>query len=81
MALFAHVILFVEALWAVLHTQLGALELQQRRWTGPAGRRPWSRTELTGLVTFLTVGAIYVKPEEIHKMISITDVHINYFYL
>ncbi len=73
MALFADVIELVEAVWAALNTQLGALQLQERRWTGPAGLRSWSCTQLTGLVTFLTVGALSVIPEEMHEMININD--------
>ena len=69
-ALLADVIELIEAVWAVLNTQLGALQLQKRRWTGPAGLRPWPSTQLTGLVTFLTVGALFVIPEEMHGIIN-----------
>lgn len=62
-ALFADVIKLIEAMWTMLDTQLGALQLQKRRWTGPAGLRPWSCTPLTGPVTFLTVGALSVIPD------------------
>lgn len=67
MALFADVTELIEAMWTALNTQLGAFQLQKGRWTGPAGLGPWSCTQLTGLVTFLTVGALSVIPEEIHE--------------
>lgn len=63
-ALFADVTELVEALWAALDTQFGALQLQERRRTGPAGLGSWSRAPLTGPVTFLTVGSLFVIPED-----------------
>lgn len=69
MALFADVIKLIEAERTTLHTQLGALQLQQRRGTGPAGLRPRPCTHLTGMVTFLTAGALSVIPERTHETI------------
>lgn len=71
--LFADAIELIEAVWAALNTQLCALQLQKRRRTGPAGLRSWSCTQLTGLVTFLTVGALSVITEERHEFLNINE--------
>lgn len=80
-ALLADVIELIEAVWAMLNTQLGALQLQKRRWTGPTGLRPWPCTQLTGLITFLTVGALFVIPEEMHGLIitNKSDTYVDFF--
>ena len=64
--LFANTAQPIKALWAAFHTQFGPLQLQEGRWTGPAGLRPWSCALLTGPVTILAVGILSVIPEEIH---------------
>lgn len=74
-ALFAEVIKLIEVVWAALNTQLGTLQLQQRRWTDPAGLGSWSRTQLTRLVTFLTAGAISVIAEEMHAIMCDKDIN------
>lgn len=67
MTFFADVVRLIEAVWAAFDTQLGAFQLQQRRGTCPARLGPRSCTQLTGLVTFMTLGALPVIPEEMHK--------------
>lgn len=62
MTLFAEVVRLIEVVWAALNTQLGAFQLQQRRGTCPARLGPRSCTQLTGLVTFMTLGALTVIP-------------------
>lgn len=71
MALFADVIQLVKAGQAAFHTQLSSLELQKRWWAGPAGVRPRSCAQLTGLVTFLTVVSFSVISEGKHNTVSI----------
>lgn len=63
MTLFADIIELIEAVWTMLNTQLGAMQLQKRRQTGPAGLRARSIAQLTGMVTFLTAGALHVVPD------------------
>lgn len=69
-ALFADVPVLKEALRTAFNTQLSALQLQERRRTGPAGLGSRSSAQLTGLVTFLTAGALSVIPGYMHTFIS-----------
>lgn len=52
-ALSAAVLALIKALWTLIHTLPGALQVQQRRCAHPAGVRPWARALLTGTVTLL----------------------------
>lgn len=61
-ALSAAVLALIKALWTLIHTLPGALQVQQRRCAHPAGVRPWARALLTGTVTLLTVCPCAVVP-------------------
>lgn len=62
MALLAHLLALVEALRAVLHTQVCSLHLQQGRCTDPAGAWTRTRTHDAGVMALLTPRALFVVP-------------------
>lgn len=53
-ALSAAVPALKKALWTLIHTLSGALQVQQRRCAHPAGVWSWACALLTGTVTLLT---------------------------
>lgn len=68
MTAFADVTQLIEALWAALHTQVGAWQLQKWGQARPARLVPWTRAQLAGRVAPLAAGAVSVIPEETHPV-------------